>query len=50
MAYLNADIAALNSVPVAVYGTSHTYFTLGSNHVSTLGTPNSLATLMIRYE
>jgi hypothetical protein len=50
MAYLNADIAVLSSVPVAVYGTSHTYFTIGSSHVSTLGTANNLATLMIRYE
>jgi hypothetical protein len=46
---MNADIAALSVVPATMYGTTHTYFTLGSTYFTPVA-QQSLGTLMMIYE
>lgn len=50
LVYLNADIAALSTPTASIYGTSHTYFALGTGLISTVVSWNSNSTLMLIYE
>lgn len=50
MCYLEADIPALSTVPVSIYGVTRTYFTIGTTRISYVHPSHSNSTLALLYE